>query len=253
MATSLSSVIWCCSRDWAIFSTLASTLPYWAFMLSSRFPAFLNRPMRPFFSSPSPKPFSSTTRRLRSCPISPRSLLRTLFRALSEKPATLFCAAAPYCRIMLVSRTSILWENSSTAFFSSSVRSFSSISTGSIFFSSGSGTSGAVGSSVSWGTASAAAVGSRVSSGIMLSVMVIVPFYLILFVYSHFPEGAAPWAALLSGSFYSSSWMPSPSSPLSFSSAAGVSFWVWWMGSSLSPSRAIMFSSTVISVEISSA
>ena len=139
------------------------------------------------------------------------------------------------------------------AFFSSSVRSFSSISTGSIFFSSGSGTSGAVGSSVSWGTASAAAVGSRVSSGIMLSVMVIVPFYLILFVYLHFPEGAAPWAALLSGSFYSSSWMPSPSSPLSLSSAAGVSFRVWWMGSSLSPSRAIMFSSTVISVEISSA
>ena len=82
---------------------------------------------------------------------------------------------------------------------------------------------------------------------------IIVPFYLILFVYSHFPEGAAPWAALLSGSFYSSSRMPSPSSPLSFSSAAGVSSRVWWMGSSLSPSRAIMFSSTVISVEISSA
>ena len=31
----------------------------------------------------------------------------------------------------MVSRTSILWEKSSTAFFSSSVRSFSSISTGS--------------------------------------------------------------------------------------------------------------------------
>ena len=68
-----------------------------------------------------------------------------------------------------------------------------------------------------------------------------------------FPERRCPMGRLLSRSFYSSSWMPSPSSPLSFSSAAGVSFWVWWMGSSLSPSRAIMFSSTVISVEISSA
>ena len=176
MATSFSRVIWCCSRLWAILSTLASTLPYWAFMVSSRLPVLLNRPARPFFSSSSPKPFSSTTSWLRSLPISPRSLLRTLFRAFSEKPATLFWAAAPYCKIMLVSRMSILWEKSSTAFFSASVSSFSSISTGSIFFSSSTwGASGASGVRVRVGTASAAAaVGSRVSWGVMLSVMVIV-------------------------------------------------------------------------------
>ena len=166
-------------------STLASTLLYWAFMVSSLLLAFLNRPNKPFFSSSSPKPFSSTTRRLRSSPISPMSLLRTLFSAFSEKDATLFCAAAPYCSTWLVSRMSILWEKASTACFSSSVSSLSSISTGSIFFSSSLGTSGASGVSVREGTSTAAAIavssGVRVSSGIMLSVMAVVSFLL----YSH--------------------------------------------------------------------
>ena len=145
-------------------------------MVSSLLALFLNRPAKPFFSSP-PKPFSSTTSLLRSSPTSPRSLLRTLFRAFSEKLATFFWAAAPYCRIMLLSRTSILWENSSTAFLSSSVSSFSSISTGSIFFSSTWGTSGASGFSVRVGISTATAVGSRVSSGVLLSAMMIVPFF----------------------------------------------------------------------------
>jgi len=105
-------------------------------MISSLLPAFLNRPFSPFFSSSSPKPFSSTTRRLRSSPISPISLLRTLFRAFSEKDATLFWAAAPYCSTWLVSRMSIFLEKASTATRSSSVRRLSSMATGSIFFSS---------------------------------------------------------------------------------------------------------------------
>ena len=72
-------------------STLVSTLEYWAFRLSILLPLFLKRPKRPFFSSSSwPKPFSSTTRSERDLPISPRSLVRTEFSALSEKLAMFF-------------------------------------------------------------------------------------------------------------------------------------------------------------------
>ncbi len=154
-------------------STLLSTLEYWAFMTSNLFPAFLNLPKRPFFSSSSPKPFSSTTSSERDLPTSPRSLVRTEARALSEKPATLFWAAAPYWRIRLESITSIFLENSSTAFFSASDSMESSSSTGLTSGFSGSGAAGvAAGSSVSSGagmeasSAAAAAEGSRVSSGI---------------------------------------------------------------------------------------
>ena len=51
----------------------------------------------------------------------PRSLVFTLFRALSEKAAMFFWAAAPYWRTRLESVTSIFWENSSTIFRSASV------------------------------------------------------------------------------------------------------------------------------------
>ena len=149
-------------------------------MVSSLLPVFLNSPARPFFSSSRPKPFSSTTSSERDLPTSPRSLVRTEFSAFSEKPATFFWAAAPYCKIRLESPTLIFLENSSTARFSSSVKSRSSISTGSAagFWASGaaavgtavssvsSGTAAAAVSSVSSGTAAAAAV-SSVSSGIV--------------------------------------------------------------------------------------
>ena len=152
-------------------STLASTLPYCAFMLSILLPALRNRPARPFFSSPEPKPLSCTTSSLRSAPTSPRSLLRTLLRAFSEKPATLFWAAAPYCSTRLVSVMSIFLANSSTAFFSCSVRSLSSSATGSTCFSCGASAT-AVGSRVSSGTATSASVGFRVSSGVIFSLIV---------------------------------------------------------------------------------
>ena len=77
--------------------------------------------MPPFFSSSSPKCFSSTTREDRASPTSPRSLVLTLFRALSEKAAMFFWAAAPYWSTRLESVTSIFWENSSTIFRSASL------------------------------------------------------------------------------------------------------------------------------------
>ena len=138
-------------------------------MASSLLPAFLKRPKKPFFSSSSPKPFSSTTRSERDLPTSPRSLVRTEFSAFSEKLATFFWAAAPYWRIRLESVRSIFLENASTACFSASFSRFSSICTGvtSGLAGSGAGAAGATGSSVSWGTSSVW-LGSRVSWGIML-------------------------------------------------------------------------------------
>ena len=160
-------------------------------MASSLLPVFLKRPKSPFFSSSSPKPFNSTTSSLRDLPTSPRSLVRTEFRAFSEKLATFFWAAAPYCRIRLESVRSIFLENASTACFSASFSRFSSIRTGvaSGLAASGAGAAGAAGSRVSWGTASVR-LGSRVSSGIMLfssaivSSSIIVSFTLCHFLHS---------------------------------------------------------------------
>ena len=64
-------------------------------MASSSLRFFLKKPKMPFSSS-WPKPLSSTTREDRAWPTSPRSLVRTELRVLSEKPAMFFCAAAPY-------------------------------------------------------------------------------------------------------------------------------------------------------------
>ena len=170
MATSFISVTWCCSSSRAILSTLLSTLAYWAFMVSSLLPVFLKRPNRPFFSSSSPKPFSSTTSSERDLPTSPRSLVRTEARAFSEKPATFFWAAAPYWRIMLESMMLIFLEKSSTAFFSASFSRLSSICTGAA--SGLAGSAGAEGSRVSSGTAwAAAAWGSSVSWGMLFSLI----------------------------------------------------------------------------------
>ena len=150
---------------------------------------------------------------------------------------------------------SILWENSSTAFFSSSVSSLSSISTGSIFFSSSLGTSGASGVRVRDGTSTAAAAavssGVNVSSGIIFSLIVLIPFRYILSKYckicgfpahscSVMPPSASPLPLRISSS--------GSGSLTGFSCAALCS-----ASPPVSPSRAIMLSSTVMSVEMSMA
>ena len=95
-------------------------------MASSLSRFFLKKPRKPPSSSSLPKPFSSTTREDRASPTSPRSLVRTLFSAFSEKPAMFFWAAAPYWSTTLESVMSIFWENSSTIFRSASVSWLSS-------------------------------------------------------------------------------------------------------------------------------
>lgn len=64
--------------------------------------------------------FSSTTRLDSTSPTSPKSLVRTLFKAFSEKEAMFFWAAVPYCKIWVESVMSIFWANSSTIFRSAS-------------------------------------------------------------------------------------------------------------------------------------
>ena len=100
--------------------------------------------------------------------------MRTLLRALSEKVATPFWAATPYCRISWESFRSIFLEKSSTTFFSASVSILSSITTGSALGFSGS-TAGAAGSAprVRVGVSTLAASAFRVSWGIMPSMSVI--------------------------------------------------------------------------------
>ena len=82
-------------------------------MVSSLLPAFLKKAEKAALLLLLAKSLSSTTRLLRVSPTSPRSLVRTAFRALSEKEATLFWAAAPYWRTIWLSPMSIFWEKSS--------------------------------------------------------------------------------------------------------------------------------------------
>ena len=124
--------------------------------------------MPPFFSSPWPKFFSSTTREDRASPTSPRSLVFTLFRALSEKAAMFFWAAAPYWSTTLESVRSICLAKSSTIFRSASVSLLSSswMACSSLAFWAAAASTAPVGSRVragasgAWG-ASAAAAASR--------------------------------------------------------------------------------------------
>ena len=95
-------------------------------MASSSLRFFLKNPKMPFSSSSLPKPFSSTTREDRAWPISPRSLVRTELRVLSEKPAMFFWAAAPYWSTRLASVMSICLAKSSTILRSASVSWLSS-------------------------------------------------------------------------------------------------------------------------------
>ena len=86
---------------------------------------FWKKPKKPLFSS-WPKVLSSTTREDRACPTSPKSLVRTLFRAFSEKLAMFFCAAAPYWSTTLESVMSIFSAKSLTIFRSDSLSWLSS-------------------------------------------------------------------------------------------------------------------------------
>ena len=116
-------------------------------------------------SSSWPKPFSSTTREDRASPTSPKSLVRTLFRAFSEKEAMFFWAAAPYWSTTLESVTSIFWANSSTIFRSASVSmdssSFTALASRCFCRSSSERTGSPCTGAASW----AAAPGSRVRAG----------------------------------------------------------------------------------------
>ena len=175
MAMSFIRTRWCCSSSRQILSTLTSALAYWVFMASILLPAFLKKPKKPFSSSSSlPKFFSSITRLDKVSPTWPKSLVRTLFSALSEKEATPFWAATPYCRIIWESLRSIFLEKSSTTFFSASVSILSSMTTGftSGFSGSAAGASGSA-PRVRVGVSTFAASAFRVSSGIMPSISLI--------------------------------------------------------------------------------
>ena len=119
-------------------------------MFSSLLLLFLKKPKRPFSSS-SPKSLSSVTTSASIWPISPMSLVRTLFKALSEKSAIFFWLPAPYCMTAWVLVISIWAAKSSTIFCSWGVNTtsgtlVSSSLTGSRLFSAVS--AGAKGSSV---------------------------------------------------------------------------------------------------------
>ena len=77
-------------------------------------------------SSSSPKALSSETTPVSISPTSPRSFVRTLWRAESENSAIFFCTPPPYSRMAFVSLRSIFPTNSSTCFFSASESTFSS-------------------------------------------------------------------------------------------------------------------------------
>ena len=89
-------------------------------------------------------------------PTSPKSWVRTLARAASEKSAIFFWVPAPYCRIWAVFSTSIFAAKASTICCSSAV------STGSATFT-------AVSSFTAMGMGAASSSGSRVRLGAMLS------------------------------------------------------------------------------------
>ena len=105
---------------------LASALSYLIFIFSSLLLLFLKKPRKPFSSS-SLKSFSSVTTLVSIWPISPMSLVRTLFRALSEKSAIFFWLPAPYCITIWVLVMSIFEAKSSTIFCSSGVSTTSGI------------------------------------------------------------------------------------------------------------------------------
>ena len=80
-----------------MLSTLPSAFWYWARISSTLILLRWKKPR--FFSVPGALFFSSTTRLDSTSPTSPKSLVRTLFKAFSEKEAMFFWAAVPYCKI----------------------------------------------------------------------------------------------------------------------------------------------------------
>ena len=158
VAASFMSFIWWSCRAPTILFTFASALSYLARMDSILFAPFLKKPKTPF-SSVASKLRSSTTTLLIKPPTSPRSCVRTLASADSEKSAIFFWAPAPYWRIMPESRTLICWEKLSTMRFSSSLSMLSSSAAG--VFSSGVATR--VGADA--GAAASLMVGASVSVG----------------------------------------------------------------------------------------
>ena len=96
-------------------------------MAVSLLPVFLKKPKKPFFSSSSrSKPFSSTTSWEIWSPTSPKSLVRTLFKVVSEKEAIFFWAAEPYCSTNVELVKSIFSAKSSTTLRSSGESTLSS-------------------------------------------------------------------------------------------------------------------------------
>ena len=163
------SVIWWPSSFAAILSTFCSALPYFAFMVSRERLALRKRLRKPLDSSSASKPFSSTTREAIISPTSPMSLVRTELRALSEKAAMFFWAAAPYCSTTWELVRSMLLANSSTCWRSSVL---------SMLISGPAGSAGAAGCAATAGTGASGVTlrsGVRVSFGIVVSSMVISP------------------------------------------------------------------------------
>lgn len=115
-----------------ILLMFVSALSYFAFMFSSLLLLFLNNPKSPFSSSAS-KSFNSVTTSVSICPISPMSLVRTLFNAFSEKSAIFFWQPAPYWRTIWVLVMSICAAKSFTIFCSSGVNTASGIFSASSF------------------------------------------------------------------------------------------------------------------------
>ena len=113
-ATSFKSVTLCFSSSPEMRSTLTSAVEKRALSSSELIFALRNRPAMPFFSGSS-SVLSSTSRPESIVPISPRSPVLTLARAVSEKSAMFFCADAPYSSTCCAFSRSICFAKLSTA------------------------------------------------------------------------------------------------------------------------------------------